>query len=358
MRIRSAALVLFAAGTVLLAQDASALEVEIPEWVKNNAKWWHDGLITDDEFARSIEFMIDNKIINVKATKVGNEYFEEYESWAENEIARFQDHAEKLKNENARMKKEIIALEEEYLELERSYGSLEDAYDYLSSTYDESLSATEEYVKEVEEWFYEQSSKPVTTIYDQSIHWKMFDSKGNEYNWSMPVESYESYVLASRYGDNFVFETEAGSTFYVVDHTKYVGESFSQVIDEVYENAHGDEDFIFEVWFIASQLTTYSTEIGEYPRWALETLSRGGGDCEDTTILILDMIRSSKYTRDWTLQMVYFDSDNPADPNTINHVAPVIYIGEYYWIVESTAKSFEGMSQWDRVDINGWWMDV
>jgi len=33
-------------------------EIEIPDWVRNNAGWWSDGAITDNDFASGIEFMI------------------------------------------------------------------------------------------------------------------------------------------------------------------------------------------------------------------------------------------------------------------------------------------------------------
>jgi len=38
---------------------------DIPEWVKNNACWWSQGLINDEEFASGIEYLVSNKIILV-----------------------------------------------------------------------------------------------------------------------------------------------------------------------------------------------------------------------------------------------------------------------------------------------------
>ena len=40
--------------------------VLIPDWIKNNAKWWSDETITDDEFVKAIEFLIKEKIISIK----------------------------------------------------------------------------------------------------------------------------------------------------------------------------------------------------------------------------------------------------------------------------------------------------
>ena len=45
--------------------------VSIPEWVKNNAKWWSEGEIDDNTFATGIEFMIKQGIISVPSTQSG-----------------------------------------------------------------------------------------------------------------------------------------------------------------------------------------------------------------------------------------------------------------------------------------------
>ena len=38
---------------------------EIPAWIKNNADWWGRGLISDDDFLKGIQFMVENGIIIV-----------------------------------------------------------------------------------------------------------------------------------------------------------------------------------------------------------------------------------------------------------------------------------------------------
>jgi len=42
-----------------------SLEPEIPSWIKNNADWWSQGLISDDDFLKGIKFMVENGIIIV-----------------------------------------------------------------------------------------------------------------------------------------------------------------------------------------------------------------------------------------------------------------------------------------------------
>ena len=38
---------------------------EIPSWIKNNADWWSQGLISDNDFLKGIQFMVENGIITV-----------------------------------------------------------------------------------------------------------------------------------------------------------------------------------------------------------------------------------------------------------------------------------------------------
>jgi hypothetical protein len=46
-------------------------EISIPDWVRNNAAWWSNGEITDNDFASGIEFMIKESIIRVPVTSSG-----------------------------------------------------------------------------------------------------------------------------------------------------------------------------------------------------------------------------------------------------------------------------------------------
>ena len=58
----------------LVIDRKSSVEVEylIPDWVRNNAKWWSEGQIDDRTFANGIEFLIKEGIIIVPTTE-GNE---------------------------------------------------------------------------------------------------------------------------------------------------------------------------------------------------------------------------------------------------------------------------------------------
>ena len=48
-------------GTISVADSKST----VPNWVKNNAKWWSDGTISDSDFAMGLEYLIKENVIDV-----------------------------------------------------------------------------------------------------------------------------------------------------------------------------------------------------------------------------------------------------------------------------------------------------
>ena len=41
-------------------------ETKVPSWIKNNAKWWSEGKISDDDFVKGIQYLVEKGIIEVK----------------------------------------------------------------------------------------------------------------------------------------------------------------------------------------------------------------------------------------------------------------------------------------------------
>jgi len=62
-------LVIFFAITLVtissLFLTASATDSDIPDWIKNNAKWWSEGSINDADYVKSLEYLIKNGIIDM-----------------------------------------------------------------------------------------------------------------------------------------------------------------------------------------------------------------------------------------------------------------------------------------------------
>ena len=50
--------------------NAQDIKPKVPDWVQNNAKWYGEGLLTEDDFVQGLEWMINNGVIQL-ATPVG-----------------------------------------------------------------------------------------------------------------------------------------------------------------------------------------------------------------------------------------------------------------------------------------------
>ncbi len=61
-------MVLIGTPTIWYSLQASAQEPAIPSWVKNTAKWWSQGQTTDSDFLQTIQYLIDNNILQVSGS--------------------------------------------------------------------------------------------------------------------------------------------------------------------------------------------------------------------------------------------------------------------------------------------------
>ena len=58
-------------GTAIL-DIGSGVTTLIPSWIKDNAGWWADGTIDDATFIQSIQFLVQNDVIEVSEAVVGS----------------------------------------------------------------------------------------------------------------------------------------------------------------------------------------------------------------------------------------------------------------------------------------------
>ena len=56
----------------------------VPDWVKNNAEWWSDNQISDKEFLTSIQFLIENKIIEINSIEKQQSITKIIPDWVKN----------------------------------------------------------------------------------------------------------------------------------------------------------------------------------------------------------------------------------------------------------------------------------
>jgi len=65
--------------------------LQIPEWIKNNAGWWSDGLIGDSDFVLGIQWLINEGIMTIPETQSGSGGSQEIPSWIKNNAGWWSD---------------------------------------------------------------------------------------------------------------------------------------------------------------------------------------------------------------------------------------------------------------------------
>lgn len=46
--------------------STQAISYTIPSWIKNTAKWWSEGSVTDNDFIKGIRYLVQNGIISTQ----------------------------------------------------------------------------------------------------------------------------------------------------------------------------------------------------------------------------------------------------------------------------------------------------
>jgi len=53
-------------GIIITPQNYdNSLEQNFPDWLKNNARWWSNGQITQDDFVNCIQFLMKEGILKI-----------------------------------------------------------------------------------------------------------------------------------------------------------------------------------------------------------------------------------------------------------------------------------------------------
>jgi len=197
------------------------------------------------------------------------------------------------------------------------------------------------------DWYYEVCAS-IQTLY--AYYGQTVDFSNELSDFRDVIENWRSESV--QYID--LRDNETGEIHRIVDFRPFVDEQpFTKVISDLYYGLADDEDFVHEVWYVVTQLTTYHSEIEETPRFPLETLIGGGGDCEDMAILIASMLKAAP--ANYAVKLVYMDSDNPTDAKDVNHV--IVWVetpSGYKTFLDGTSKTV--MSPFTLVD--GWYLEV
>jgi hypothetical protein len=125
-----------------------------------------------------------------------------------------------------------------------------------------------------------------------------------------------------------------------------VPSNFSPLSEAIYDRYETDLERIRAAWNFVTQVNEYVSEIEETPRFPLETLLMGGGDCEDSVILLGSILYSMPTDLETTF--VFMDIDNPTNPQDINHVALSAELEDSSIIIETTSP--DNMFPYDQVE--------
>jgi hypothetical protein len=202
-------------------------------------------------------------------------------------------------------------------------------------------------------------------IENRAVNMSFLTSNGNRYVWSVPLDTVVGQAYLGWYkkqtGDFQylnLFDNKTGKTHHVIDYRPFVTENiFKTVIPNLYHDlGNNSQTFVYEVWYVVTQLTTYQSEIGDTPRFPADTFAGGGGDCEDMAILIASMLKATP--ENYIIKLVYMDADNPTNPENINHATVWVETPSgYKTFVEGTSHAEMCPSTWAN-GVDGWYFEV
>jgi hypothetical protein len=209
----------------------------------------------------------------------------------------------------------------------------------------------------------EAIAPPYIYIHGRQVSLAFHKSDSSLIQWEVPFDELERSIdrgflarneLPDGMSNLSLYNSSTEETYSVVDFRPFVdSSSFTEVMPSLYQSSSSDAQFLYEVWNIIGQLSQYAVEIEETPRFPLETLLAGGGDCEDTPILFASMVRAAGTP--WSIELVYMDLDYPDQPQSVNHVIVSVDTGNEQFLVETTSNQV--MEPYPN-GVNGWWFSI
>lgn len=70
--------------TATLFSSYSYGELQIPQWIKNNAKWWSEDQISDSDFVKGMQYLIQQGIMKMPSTVSQNSTYQKIPLWVKN----------------------------------------------------------------------------------------------------------------------------------------------------------------------------------------------------------------------------------------------------------------------------------
>ena len=320
MRILRASLIIGILATTLL-YGCAGITIEEYEQVRNNLE--------------TTEALLEQTTGELESTQASLEQTQSMVEEQEAEIVLLESQVEQLDQDLSSAIYDFDELTSEFLELGDLFLEMEAIIDGLDSELESALTV------------------PYTAISGRELTWAFRLLDGDIEYWTLDVDTYRYWIERAEPEDTVTLNMDPGRAV-LLDFTKYVyPASFEDVIGGLYEKSEDEWEFAREAFNIVAQLTVYSEDIGEDPRWPLETFTEGGGDCEDLAILYATLLKAAPYP--YEVELVYMDSDNPTDPQEINHV--IVSVAGEGWRALSECTNDNGFSDyWESV--TGFYFDL
>lgn len=249
-------------------------------------------------------------------------------------------------------------LNQKYRDLAGKRTSVDDEYSLLSQKFN-SLSEDYNNLNEI------ALKPPYIFVHDRLVDVVLYGVNGELISWTTPFSELESDIENGSDMRRLIVDENQqtrevlradGTLLYVRDFSPFITtETFETVVPELYRRSPAPYDFIHQAWYMIGQLSNYTNEEIETPRYPLETLLAGGGDCEDLAILLASMLKTAPV--DWTIDLLYVDIKNLRDPQEINHVLVYVDTGAQTFIIETTTDLemlpyTQGVSGWLASSLN------
>jgi hypothetical protein len=244
-----------------------------------------------------------------------------------------------LQNEHAVLQNAYLDLNKIYEGLQTNYADLNDRYNNLEGRYTALEQAYQKSVRDYDALQRIAVVPPYIYISGRQVEFAFVKTNEQIVTWSIPFDTLEASLERgnrSRQNPTYLTLGLGDQQITVMDFRPYVDPApFEDVVASLYYASPSEEAFLYETWHIVSQLSLYSYEISETPRYPLETFLAGGGDCEDNAILFASMVMAAPV--DWDVYLVYMDGQNPDKPQGSNHVIAYVETGARKYWVETTS---------------------
>ncbi len=146
------------------------------------------------------------------------------------------------------------------------------------------------------------------------------------------VAEYNKTVGAKRVSDFMI-------TWYLMARTPHQELVIKNIVDQLNSIAKNEGLTSYEkAWLTACfvQSLTYQKDLGslggEYPKYVVETLWDGGGDCEDTSILLISLLREMGYDTTFLLMPGHAAVAVALDPKDVKGPRVKNFVEEYGYI--------------------------